>query len=159
MAPRRSQSFSSGDVFRIQLLDGSCALGQIIEVTKQAMNSVLCGFYDVRAAETEIDRTEIFRRNLISVQFVTPESLKRSSWPVVRHEAVPFDPNEFIPFDELAEKGFVGARIVGSGIMKEFMNAYFGLKPWDDWHDPTFLDSLLAPGAKRPSAIVLTKKL
>jgi hypothetical protein len=46
--------------------------------------------------------------------------------------------------------GFVGASVHGSGILNEFVNAFYGLTPWDDWHDPYYLDHLLVSPEKKP---------
>ena len=53
--------------------------------------------------------------------------------------------------------GWVGAKVIGSGNVNKFMNAYFGLSLWDDWHDPTYLDRLLVSPEKRPAKLILKK--
>lgn len=41
-----------------------------------------------------------------------------------------------------------------AGIVRQFLNAAFGLAPWDDWKDPSYLDSLLLDPATRPAKVV-----
>jgi hypothetical protein len=151
------QAFKEGDVFLVPLSDGSHSIGQVLRITKQALNSVLCAFFDIRSPENGQFNAALPEDALIAVQFVTPESLKRGSWKVVRSDEVPFDIERHIPLAELASNGFVGAKIRGSGIIDSFLNAYFCLTPWDDWHDPKYFDSLLAPGVKRPRNAILIK--
>ena len=62
------------------------------------------------------------------------------------------------PHSDLESREFVGAKIIGSGIMQKFLDAYFGLIAWDKWQDPNYLDKLLLPGVPRPANAVLVKK-
>ena len=43
-----SKALQPGAVFLVRLVDGTHGVGQILKVTKEAMNSVLCAFFDVR---------------------------------------------------------------------------------------------------------------
>ena len=47
-------------------------------------------------------------------------------------------------------KPVIGAKIIGSGIVNEFVEAFYGLVPWDDWKAPHYLDSLLISEAAKP---------
>ena len=46
---------------------------------------------------------------------------------------------------------WVGATILGSGIIRQFVNAYHGLTPWDTMADPVYFTKLLVKGAAMPS--------
>ena len=41
--------------------------------------------------------------------------------------------------------------------MRRFLNATFGLEPWDNWKDPNYLDSLLLDPTTRPADVILKK--
>jgi hypothetical protein len=62
-------------------------------------------------------------------------------------------PKENLPYESLRNKGFVGAKVVGSKNVNELLNAYYGLSPWDDWKDPTYLDKLLISPEKKPTTV------
>ncbi len=92
-----------------------------------------------------------------SVQFVTPDLLKEGYWPICENRQIVIDVEQYMPLMSLEATGYVGASIVGSGNIQEFLNAYYGLCPWDEWHDPKYLDKLLVDGKKRPANGILTK--
>jgi len=146
-----------GDVFLVPLSDGTATLGQVLDVTPQVMNSVLCALFGLRGSRPRIDVALPDEKTIVAVQFVTPESFKQGMWPVVRNDEVYIDANRYLPVNELAAKNWVGAKIIGSGIVESLMNAYFSLRAWDDWYVPNYLDSLLAPGVPRPSGVKLVK--
>jgi hypothetical protein len=152
---RRGQQFAPGDVFLVALADGTHSVGQVLRITKEVLNSVLCAFYD--AHSTDQDGAVPREDHLLSVQFVTPDSLSKGLWTVVGRAPLGVEFEKYVPYEALAARGFVGAQIRGSGIMDEFMNAYYALRPWDTWYEETFFDKLLVPQAKRPANVVLTK--
>jgi hypothetical protein len=57
----------------------------------------------------------------------------------------------------LEKADFVGAVVRGSGIMMEFLDAFYGLRAWDDYADPAYFDKLLLTQDKKPSRLILTK--
>lgn len=158
VARRKRQTIGTGDVFLVPLSDGSWCAGQLLQITKKALNSCICAFFDVRLlAESDIVNRPLHEANLFAVQFVTPESLKKALWPIVENREVTIDLERYIPLDKLQQHGFVGAKIVGDGIIDDFLNAYYGLRTWDDFHDPNYFDKLLASPGKRPADVILTK--
>jgi regulator of RNase E activity RraB len=68
-------------------------------------------------------------------------------------------PKASLPYEHLRSNGFVGAKIIGSGIVNRFLNAYYGFEAWDDWHDPNYLDTLLISPTKRPKHPILKKSM
>jgi hypothetical protein len=157
MRGRKNQGISRGDVFLVPLEDGTHSLGQVLDVTKHVMNSVLCAVFTLRGMRPRVDAFLPEEKAMVAVQFVTPDSLKRHLWPIIRNDEVLIDPGRYLALVELASKKWIGAKIIGSGNMNNLMDAYFGLRPWDDQHDPNYLDKLLAPGVPRPSNAVLVK--
>lgn len=43
----------------------------------------------------------------------------------------------------------------GIPIEDDFIKAYFSLAPWDDWHDPEYLDKLLISPDKKPENLII----
>ena len=46
----------------------------------------------------------------------------------------------------------------GIPIEDDFIKAYFSLAPWDDWHDPEYLDKLLISPDKKPENLIYKNK-
>ena len=90
---------------------------------------------------------------MFSVLFVTRDLLDDGVWRVIAKRPVAI-PRSQLPYESLRQNGYVGAEVNGSGIVNEFLDAFYGLGPWDDWHDPTYLDQLLVSPEKKPSRLV-----
>jgi len=58
---------------------------------------------------------------------------------------------EAAPYETLRRSGFIGAKVRGSGIVEEFVNAFYGFAPWDDWYVPDYLDAFLISASKKPT--------
>ncbi len=144
-----------GHIFVVPLDDGHHAIGQVIGIEPQALNSITCVFSLHRAKTPDQGvPSEIPEADTIAALFVTPDLLKRGRWRICARARVVF-PKTRIPNEQYRSSGWVGAKIVGYGIVESFLNAYHGLRLWDDWHDPNYLDALLLPGAARPKDLKL----
>jgi hypothetical protein len=156
---RRRQKWSDGDVFLVPLNDGMCVVGQVIGRERQALNSVGVALFDIRiACESDVSAVgELAHDKIFSVLLVTPDLLNNGVWRVIGNKSVNI-PHKKIPYENLRLRNWVGASIKGSGNINEFVNAYYGLVPWDDWHDPVYLDTLLLSPDKKPSKIMLKGK-
>lgn len=157
---RRNQSWSIGDIFTVRLNNGQFVLGQIVGREAKVLNSATVAFYDYRFdAEDEAKKVgSLQREKAFSVVFSTRESLDSGDWHVVENREVGVS-IEDMPYEHLRSSGYVGAKVVGSGILDEFLNAYYGLAPWDDWKDPQYLDRLLLSPSKKPSNLVFKHRL
>lgn len=91
----------------------------------------------------------------IAVLLVTPDLLNKRIWPIPSHGEPKVLPQDR-PYERKAK--WVGAKIIGSGNIEKFLAAYHGLAPWDDGHDPNYLDKLLLPGTPRPANVVLSRE-
>lgn len=147
MARKHKQVWKPGDCFFVPLLDGSFLVGQVLSVEPFVLNSVACALFDQRADGKALPKPELGR--LISTLFTTRDLLDSGDWKIFATFPVGV-PREHRPFEELRELGFVGAKVIGSGIVNEFANAYCGLAPWDDWADPNYLDRLLLRPELKP---------
>lgn len=155
----KGQAIAVGDVFLVSLIDASHCVGQVLGITKAALNSCICAFFDVHlpegAREVTVPLNEV---NLIAVQFVTPDLLKKGYWPVIDKRKIAVDVEKYIPLQRYEREGFVGAEIIGSGNIRQFLSAYYALRPWDNWFESDFLDKLLVSPDKRPANVILTKQ-
>ena len=121
------------------------AFGQVLSLEAAALNSVACAFWP----EYNDDVAGILATRPISIEIVTPDLLKRKIWPILGNAPVVV-PLTLRGYEQYRDKEWVGAEIVGSGNIRELLMAWRGLVPWDDFHDPNYLDGLLLPGMKPP---------
>jgi hypothetical protein len=150
----QEQKWETGDVFLIENDDGMYSVAQVIGREPDVLNSVSCAFFDIRVsnvAEASLIR-ELPNNRLISVLFVTRDLLDLGGWRVVGRLPVVV-PKSYFPYEKSRSTGFVGAKVIGTKNVNEFINAYHGLKPWDDWKDPHYLDKLLLSPDKKPSNV------
>ena len=157
MTTKLNQSIAVGDVFLIPLRDGTFSMGQVVGFEPLVLNSVSCAFFAIRSHSDEnVDAVELSSDRLYSIQFVTRDLLLKGKWRIIRNENPSVKTSE-LPYESLRNIGFVGAKVIGSGIMEQFANAYFALSPWDDWHDPQYLDKLLRSAHLRPNSLIYIK--
>ena len=150
---KRRKKWAVGDYFGIPVGDNEYALGQVASVEPQAMNSIVCALFALRRKIEEIDIGDIDTNNPISIIFSTRDLLDSGGWPVVASGA-PLKVGNFIDLEDLKKKGFVGVKIIGSSNVNLFMNACFGLYPWDGMHDKGYFDKMLIDLNRRPASII-----
>ncbi len=155
MARKKKQTFGAGDYFTIPLADGSFSIGQVVGKEAEALNSVVCAIFSrqYRSLPATIDQAPA-DGDLIAVLFVTPDLLESGDWRVVSRSE-PFDVAPYVNIDALRRKGFVGVRVIGSGIVITLMDAYFGLYPWNGFAKPDYLDKLLVSDDRKPKHVRL----
>lgn len=158
MAKKLRQEWSEGDVFLVPQSDGTSSVGQVLRITKRALNSVICSFYRLKASEEGVDGALLTEDALVAILFTAPDLLSSGAWRVVAHAAPRF--LERTPrLTELETQGWVGARIVGSGNVMKLLDALYGLRPWDAFANPEYLDTLLlSPGKKPREGLVYAKR-
>jgi len=139
------QKIKEGDIFEISLENGEKAFGQVLSIEPKALNSLGLALWE----PSTLCYTETLAKSPVAVLLVTPDLLKRGSWPIIGNTS-PVVISYQRPYEQLRSTGWVGARIIGSGTVVEFMKACAGLRPWNKWADPRYLDELLFPGVTRP---------
>jgi hypothetical protein len=149
------QKFDTGDLFLVKLADSTYSVGQILRVTKEVMNSVICAFFYIRVESATESIETLSESRLLTVQFVTAELLRNGTWKVIGNVPPVVDYEKYVHYQELLRKKFIGAEILGAGILVHFMNACFGLRTWDDhgWGTDNFFDKLLVSPDRRPGTI------
>lgn len=143
--------WQSGDLFAIPQMDGRWSLGQVLRHEPRAMDSVLCGFYDVRLQAPRLtDIAQLLTENrLVALELVTRDALDRGRWPLVG-SASPANLSAYPGLGALRRGRYAGVRIVPASRIVVLLDAWFGLRPWRGGPDPTGLEKLLFPGAPRP---------
>jgi hypothetical protein len=85
---------------------------------------------------------------------VTGDLLKKGRWKIHAYADVQLHKSDF-PYEECRAKGWIGAKMIGSGIIESFLAAFHGLGYWDEMKDPDYYDHLLLPRVNRPDGIKL----
>jgi hypothetical protein len=152
-----AQLWKIGDIFTIRLDDQSYALGQIIGREAQVLNSVSIALFDIRLESTSKAEVVLSADRLYSVLFVTRDLLDNGTWKVIGNARVEV-PLQNFPYESLRRTGFVGAKVTGSGIVRNFVRAFYGFCPWDYYLDPEYFDKLLSSPTKRPKQLVFKDK-
>jgi hypothetical protein len=152
---KRKQIWQPGDFFTVPLMDGTYTLGQVIKYEPRAMNSALCTFYsrcfDLDSPKIEESPTD---EEVVAVLFVTRDLLDSGVWHVFK-KGVPMSIKAYVNLEAMESADFIGVRIIGSGIVRQLMNAYNGLSPWNDFYDSNYLDKLLVSPDKKPLNVVM----
>ena len=159
MAKKKKIEFTTGDVFLIPLEGGdSFGVGMVIEKTPDALNSILCGFYDIKStSKDELNVQEIASGKPISIQFITPDLIEDGYWEVVGN-TTPIEANEYFDFDGMKANGYIGAEVEGSAIIRKFLSAYQGVYHWNCYYKDDYFDELLLNPDIKPDRIYFIDK-
>jgi hypothetical protein len=149
---KRKQKWAVNDVLAIPLSNSKYALGQIVGQEPELMKSVTLALFDQSLDSIdELDTALICDSNKIySLLFVTLNHIENGAWHVLGGGKPIKIEADKMPFEHTRSSGFIGAKITGSGIVNDFVNAFFGLLLWDDWNDPQYLDSLMISADLKP---------
>jgi hypothetical protein len=142
-----------GSVFLIPLSDGGQAVGQVTAYEPAMLNSVSCILTSLRAWTPGVS---IPASSVIASLFTTYDLLTKGRWEILGTAAIPITQADF-PYEGLRTANWVGAKMIGSRNVEAFLNAWFGLVPWDDWADPNYLDRLLFRGVGRSASAIFKK--
>ena len=149
----RRKTWDVGNMFAVPLADGSYALAQVVGREAEVLNSITCAFYRTRVDAAALGTVKEVpnERDLIAVQFITKDLLTRRVWKVLGNYPVTL-PRSVFPHEDKRNQRWIGAKMIGSGNMVHFLNAYFGLERWDQMKDPYYFDKLLLRPDLRPDS-------
>lgn len=152
---QRKQNWTLGDVFAVPMSDGRFAVGQIVGREPEVLNSVTVALFDQTwpSAEETI-QSDVSEARAFTIIFSTRDLLDLGKWKVVGNLPVRIQ-RELLPYQHTRSSGWVGAKVVGSGILTKFIEAYFGLATWDHWKDPAYLDKMLLSPDRKPKTVIL----
>lgn len=154
MPKSKKQRYEKNDCFAIRLADFTYSIGQVLSLEPDAMDSVVCAFFARQLQELPQRQSDFdLSDKIIAVLFVSRDYLDSGEWQIIGR-GKPIDPNNFIPLDEQRRKGFVGSTIIGAGIAKVLMDAYYRLYPWNGFAIPNYLDDLLLSPELKPRDVL-----
>jgi hypothetical protein len=137
-----------GDVFIIPLLDGSGCIAQVVGREREILNSATIAIFDVRQEFWSDNLPGLTKNDVFSLILATKDLLDSGRWRVLSDGKGPI--KEVNPYEHLRSNGFIGAKVLGSGFIEDFINAFYGLEDWDDWYLPNYLDQFLISLDKKP---------
>ena len=159
LKPKRGQKLHIGDYFAVPLANGEYGLGQILDM-HEFVPGVACILFDKKfLPDTPI---YIDEKNIISAIYVVEGLLKRY-FPIIQTNDISIKDNKllykYFPLTDQYHQGNTTGMVTSqTGIVEMFLNAYFGLTPWDECYDPNYYDNLLVSPDKKPSNLIYSKK-
>jgi Immunity protein 26 len=154
---RKKVKWNNGDVFLVPLKDGRFSIGQVLDL--RWVHCVRCALYNEivdERAEVVVDKV-CKKEDLISLIEVFKENLDYGEWRVIGNKPI-LIPKENYPNEQYKHKNGAGATTYDPGLAEDFLNAFYGLEPWDDWYDPNFLDEFLIDLSKKPANLIYIKR-
>ena len=122
---RKRVKFNVGDFFAVDLDDGTWGLGHIVA----ADATICCALFSARAPSVDALRAALnnARRQPVGLMVTTVVEIRAGRWPIVGHGA-PDYPELRVPKLSGEGSGCYTVRVLA-----EFLEAYHGLRPWDEW--------------------------
>ena len=150
-----------GDIFTTKLNNGKYAVGHVL--SQRLPNTVRIALYD--EVINNLENVEIAvlckESDLLSLIEVTKEQIDFGVWKVIGNKPtttpVSRHANEQYRSSEPYKDG-VGSNVKDAAIAEDFMNAFYGLNPWDDSYDPEYYDKMLVDKSKKPTHLIYKKK-
>jgi hypothetical protein len=153
---RKKTKWSEGSVFVVKLENYKYVIGQVLDF--RFINCVRCAIFDeVFDKLDQIALDNICKiTDLISLVEVTREQLDYGSWLIIGNREVEVPHTKF-PNEQYKDTNWIGATTFDASLLEDFVNAYYALIPWDDWHDPNYLDRFLVDKNKKPKKLIYLK--
>lgn len=131
----------AGTIFGIPLSDGSICAAQVVDrVTSRALR---CLAFDVRTSSVDsIASSSLIESFAIGRAIVFDTRIRNLKWPAGPVAPIRV-PTRLWPYEETMNKGWVGATISDPVLFEAFVNAWYGLRFWDDWYDPNYLSAFM----------------
>lgn len=151
-------TWRDGDYFAIELLDGSYTVGQSLYLAKPAYWSISSLYFGGNFSTIQEIRENLFyltKELIIAALQVTSCDLmgykSKKQWEVVGHGEIKYLDEYFGNVENIrADKDI---KVIGCDVLKDFLNAYYGLYPWNG-----FFDTMLISPDKKPSSKILKYK-
>jgi hypothetical protein len=150
---RKRQDWTVGDVFTVKTSNARYAVGQVLDHPGPLVSVAVALFDHILEAPDAALSSELSRARLISAVFTSDDLLDSGRWQVVGRRAIAL-PRKVFPGAHTLAKGGVGEKVIGSFNLATFVEAYFGLAPWDRFQDPAYMDKLLISPARKPTKLI-----
>jgi len=144
-------NIDQADIFLIPLLNGDYCVGQVID-PNATPSAALC-LISQTSQSRDAPASAIDLVHAQSVLLITAASLNDGNWAIIGFEQLP---NVTEVFDWRYEKidTYQRYETYDPAVIEAFVNATFGLYPWDSFGEGFFEKLLLNPD-KRPEKAVL----
>lgn len=145
---QRRQRWRVGDVFLVRQQDGLWTVGQIVDAPMPNVPSCVL-FANRQATPESFALIHLDPDQAIASVWSTRDALDSGEWKIVAHQPVSLPQSRWAN-EPLRFNGWIGAMTYGSDLIGMFLDAFYGLRPWDDMHDPRFFEEMVLPSS--PSA-------
>ncbi len=125
--------YAQADYFRVPLLDGRFAVGQVFEVEDTPEGSVFCALSN-RITDAQSKIIPFIPLDIVAFCMIDPAHLADETWPLAGFDQIP-DVNLFYDFEKRRELGFPDTPIHDPAVIEAFLNAWHGHYPWDAFGD------------------------
>jgi hypothetical protein len=150
MTRKRKVSWDPGVVFAVPLPDGSVGIGQAIAL--MWANVVYCALTDRRLPSASTHARPLDSDSVVARVALTREQLDYGAWPLLG-EQPPVCAKADFSNERFASQGYVGAVVYDAALAEDFLAAFHALTPWDNWHDPDYLDHWLVSPDRKPRVL------
>lgn len=133
-----------GQVFAVPLRDGMVGLGQVVSVNHRG---VACALFPKKARTHDelLENVDETLKSPLTILVITGVYIRTGHYAVITDKEV--DYSEFaVPTDG---KGASHT----DDMLEEFLQAYFGLDPWDGMYRPDYFERKLIPGRPVPPTV------
>ncbi|HTA81480.1 MAG TPA: Imm26 family immunity protein [Bacteroidia bacterium] len=156
MRRNKKIQWAFGDIFIVPLINNKYCVGQALDLMMP--NVVRCAFFNEIVDDVnKINLSNLtYPDDLISLIAVSREQLDYGAWKIIGNKRITI-PEKAFPNQQYKSARWVGAKIYDAALAEDFLNAFFALIPWDDWHNPNYLDSFLVDMSKKPNNLILIK--
>lgn len=150
---RKQINWHNNDIFVIPLNNNYYSIGQILDQRMKNTLRITLFNETVDSLENLNIKNLCDVKNLISLLEVTKEQIVYGVWKILgnKETEIPFN---LFPNEQFREKNWINSMIYDAALAEDFVNAYNSLIPWDDWHDPIFLDEFLYDKNKKTRNLI-----
>ncbi len=150
--------WGDGDIFRVSLFDGRVCFGQVLDFQMPNIIRVLFfeGAFDLEYSKT-LSLDQISQNTIFSKIATEKHFINKGKWPIIGNAPISIPISEY-PNEKFRKHDWVGAIHYTEELVEEFLSAYNGLSPWDDFYKPDYLDQFLVDPSNKPDNLIYSKK-
>ena len=117
-------------------------------------NVVYCALTDRRVSSCTSGAPTLRPDDVVALVALTREQLDFGAWPLLGLSSLIATSRDFAN-ERFAASAYAGAKIYDAALAEDFLAAFHALRPWDDWHDPHYLDAWLVSPSRKPRHLLL----
>ncbi len=125
--------YAQADFFRVPLLNGRYAIGQVFETEGTPDNSVFCGLSN-RVTDATTQVLPFIPLDILAFCMIAPDHLNNQTWPLAGFDQIPIV-SLFYDFEQQRRLQFPDTPVHDPAVIEAFLNAWHGLYPWDAFGD------------------------